>query len=185
MPTMYIISGPNGAGKTTAAKTILPEYYKIFQFVNADEIARGLSPFAPESVSFLAGKIMLKRLYELIDTMEDFGFETTLTTLAYKKIIRLAKDKGYSVKLLFLWLSSPDIAKLRVKKRVSEGGHNIPPDIIERRYLKGLKNLPDFLQLADEWLLINNSMGDYKWIAKKENQQTEIFNFKLWEKLKS
>jgi len=184
MPTMYIIAGPNGAGKTTAAKTVLPEYYNVVQFVNADEIAKGLSPFAPESVSFQAGKIMLKRLDELIAEKEDFGFETTLTTLSYKKLIAFAKEKGYSVRLLFLLLSSSDIAKQRVKKRVSEGGHNIPEDVIERRYFKGLKNLRGFLSLADEWLLIDNSTGEYCWIAKKENKQTEIYNFDIWEKLK-
>lgn len=102
MSVMYIIAGPNGAGKTTAAKTVLPEYYEVVQFVNADEIAKGLSPFAPETVSFQAGKIMLKRLRELIEENENFGFETTLTTLSYKNILRTAKNRGYTIRLLFL-----------------------------------------------------------------------------------
>lgn len=183
MPVMYIIAGPNGAGKTTAANTILPDYYGVVQFVNADEIARGLSPFAPETVSFQAGKLMLKRLHELIVGKEDFGFETTLTTLSYKPFLNHAKQKGYFIRLLFLWLSSPAIAKQRVKKRVSEGGHNIPEEIIVRRFHKGIKNISAFLDIVDEWLIIDNSAGDYQWVAKKEKGKTEILNFEVWEKL--
>ncbi len=181
MPVMYIIAGPNGAGKTTAAKTILPDYYGVIQFVNADEIAKGLSPFAPETVAFKAGKLMLKRLQELIAEKEDFGFETTLTTLSYKRLLNQARQKGYF--LLFLWLSSPAIAKQRVKKRVSEGGHNIPDEIIVRRFHRGIKNISSFLNIAHEWLIIDNSAGDYQWVAKKEKGKTEILNFEVWEKI--
>lgn len=131
---MYIIAGPNGAGKTTAAFTLLPVFFNINQFVNADEIAKGLSPFAPESVALESGRIMLTRIRTLIGEKEDFGFETTLTTLAYKEYINQAKRKGYIVKLVFLWLSSPEVAKERVRKRVTEGGHNIPEEVIDRRY---------------------------------------------------
>ena len=184
MPTVYIIAGPNGAGKTTASNTLLPEFFGINQFVNADEIAKGLSPYAPESVSVESARIMLGRIKTLIKEEENFGFETTLTTLAYKNYIKLAKDKGYIVKLLFLWLNSPQVAKERVKKRVSEGGHNIPNEVIERRYFKGIKNLPDFLLLADDWLIFDNSSGEYEAVAKKENNVQEIFNLAVWEKLK-
>jgi predicted ABC-type ATPase len=184
MPTMYIIAGPNGAGKTTASNTLLPEFFGINQFVNADEIAKGLSPYAPESVSLESARIMLGRIKTLVKQAESFGFETTLTTLAYKNYIKLAKDSGYTVKLIFLWLNSPDIAKERVKKRVSEGGHNIPDEVIERRYYKGIKNLPDFMMLADDWLIFDNSAGEYEKVAKKENNEQEIFNLAVWEKLK-
>jgi len=136
MPTIYIISGPNGAGKTTAAKTVLPEFFNIYQFVNADEIAKGLSPFAPESVAFEAGRIMLSRIRTLIKEKENFSFETTLTTLSYLKYLETAIGNGYIIKLIFLWLNSPEIARQRVKKRVSEGGHDIEDNIINRRYGK-------------------------------------------------
>jgi predicted ABC-type ATPase len=183
MPTMYIIAGPNGAGKTTASNTLLPDFFGINQFVNADEIAKGLSPFAPETVAIESARIMLARINTLINQGESFGFETTLTTLAYKNYINKAKENGYTVKLLFLWLNSAEIAKERVKKRVSEGGHNIPPDVIERRYKKGINNLSLFLNLADDWLLFDNSSGDYSIIAKKEGVEQKIFNLAVWEKL--
>ena len=149
MPVLYIIAGPDGAGKTTASYTLLPEVFGINQFVNADEIAKGLSPFSPELVALESGRIMLARIKTLIKEKQSFGFETTLTTLTYKNYIREAKDAGYTVKLIFLWLNSPELAKERVKKRVTEGGHNIPDNVIERRYVKGIKNLRLFLGLAD------------------------------------
>jgi predicted ABC-type ATPase len=184
MPTLYIIAGPNGAGKTTASNTLLPEIFGINQFVNADEIAKGLSPFAPESVAAQAGRIMLTRIKMLIKEKQSFGFETTLTTLAYKNYISTAKKAGYIAKLIFLWLNSPELAKERVRKRVMEGGHNIPAEVIERRYFKGIKNLPFFLALVEEWLIYDNSGGNYELIAKKENNQQEIFNLDTWKKIK-
>ena len=156
----------------------MPDYYEVVQFVNADEIVKGLSPFAPESVSFQAGKIMLKRMHELINEKENFGFETTLTTLSYKGFLNRAKQNGYTIRLLFLWLSSPAIAKQRVRKRVLEGGHSIPEDVITRRYYKGIKNLFSFLDISDEWLIINNSAGDYEWIAKKEKTKLKFLTLK-------
>jgi predicted ABC-type ATPase len=140
MPELFIISGPNGAGKTTAAKTILPETLGIKEFVNADEIARGLSPFNPEKASFEAGRIMLNRIRQLMKDKRDFSIETTLSSKTYFPLIREMKKKGYTLTLIFLWLSNVEIAKSRVAKRVSEGGHNIPKDVIERRYNRGLIN---------------------------------------------
>lgn len=136
---LYIISGCNGAGKTTASFTILPEILDCKEFVNADEIAKGLSPFQPEKVSFEAGRIMLHRIKELMEEGENFAFETTLSTRSYKNKIIEAKQKGYAVTLLFFWLQTVDLAKERVKIRVAEGGHNIETEVIERRYKKELK----------------------------------------------
>jgi predicted ABC-type ATPase len=132
---LYIIAGCNGAGKTTASFTILLEILDCKEFVNADEIAKGLSPFQPEKVSFEAGRIMLHRIDELLSENESFAFETTLATKSYKNKIMEAKEKGYRVTLLFFWLQTIELAKERVKTRVLEGGHNIKPEIIERRYL--------------------------------------------------
>ncbi|MBK8846823.1 MAG: zeta toxin family protein [Bacteroidetes bacterium] len=165
---LYIIAGCNGAGKTTASFTILPEIIDCKEFVNADEIAKGLSPFQPEKVAFEAGRIMLKRIDELLKSNENFAFETTLSTRSYKSKIREAKDKGYTITLLFFWLQNVELAKERVKIRVSEGGHNIESEIIERRYYRGIKNLFEiYLPIADGTLIFDNSNGQHELLAEK------------------
>ena len=130
---LYIIAGCNGVGKTTASYTILPEIIDCKEFVNADEIAKGLSPFQPETVSFEAGRIMINRINDLLNENESFAFETTLSSRSYKNKILKAKEQGYTITLLFFWLNNIELAKERVKTRVKEGGHNIPEDVIERR----------------------------------------------------
>ncbi len=109
MPNLYIISGCNGAGKTTASYTVLPEMLQCKEFVNADEIAKGLSPFQPEKVAIEAGRIMLKRIKELLDSNADFAFETTLATKSYAKTVLDAQAKGYHVTLLYFWLNSKNV----------------------------------------------------------------------------
>ena len=166
---LYIIAGCNGAGKTTASFTILPEILDCKEFVNADEIAKGLSPFQPEKVSFEAGRIMLNRINDLLSEGENFAFETTLSTKSYKNKIFEAKEKGYRVTLLFFWLQSIELAKERVKMRVSEGGHNIQTDVIERRYIRGIQNLFDiYLPIVDGALIFDNSEGQHELIADKQ-----------------
>lgn len=157
--TLYIIAGPNGAGKTTAAKTLLPALWQCREFVNADEIARGLSPFNPESMSLQAGRLMLQRVNSLLEGEESFSVETTLSTRSYVRLIEKAHDRGFRVSLLFLWLHSPEMARLRVNQRVSEGGHNIADEVIRRRYAAGIRNLFElFIPLADEWAIYDNSV---------------------------
>lgn len=134
MPNLYIIAGCNGAGKTTASFTILPEMLNCDDFINADEIARGLSPLNPDKAAIEAGRIMLSKIDRLIENKQDFAFETTLSTKSYAKTITRAKSSGYQITLLFFWLDSPDLAIERVKTRVIEGGHNIPEPVIIRRY---------------------------------------------------
>lgn len=165
---LYIIAGCNGAGKTTASFTILPEILDCKEFVNADEIARGLSPFQPEKVSFEAGRIMLERINELLNENESFAFETTLSTRSYKNKITKAKQKRYTTTLIFFWLQNTELAKERVKTRVLEGGHNIEAHVIERRYFRGIKNLFDlYLPIIDEALIFDNSEGKHELIAEK------------------
>ena len=167
---LYIVSGCNGAGKTTASYTILPEILNCKEFVNADEIARGLSPFQPEKVSIEAGRIMLKRIDELLHDNKSFAFETTLASKSYKNQIEEAKSKGYDVTLLFFWLQTIDLAKQRVKARVLSGGHNIEINVIERRYINGIKNLFDiYVPLVDNVLIIDNSEAKHQFIARKAN----------------
>ncbi len=167
MPNLYIFAGPNGAGKTTAAYTLLPEILEVFEFVNADEIARGLSPFNVESVAFEAGRIMLQRIDFLIAKGIDFAFETTLSTRSYVQTIRRAKEAGYEITLFFVYLSSPEMAVNRVAKRVSMGGHNIPQDVIYRRYERALTNLFTlYLPICDSFMFINNSGDEPVEVAK-------------------
>jgi predicted ABC-type ATPase len=165
---LFIIGGCNGAGKTTASFTILPEIINCKEFVNADEIAKGLSPFQPEKVSFEAGKIMLNRINELLLQEQSFAFETTLSTRSYKNKILEARKKGYNITLLYFWLESMNLAKERVKLRVQEGGHNIPEDVIERRYYKGIFNLFEiYIPNVDSYLLFDNSEGKHNLVSSK------------------
>lgn len=165
---LYIIAGCNGAGKTTASFTILPEILNCKEFVNADEIAKGLSPFQPEKVSFEAGRIMLNRINQLLEDKVSFGFETTLSTKSYKNKIIAAKKDGYHSTLLFFWLQNIELAKERVKTRVNEGGHYIPEDVIERRYRNGIRNLFDiYMPIVDEILIFDNSNQRTDLIAEK------------------
>ena len=182
---LYIIAGCNGAGKTTASFTILPEIIECKEFVNADEIAKGLSPFQPEKVSFEAGRIMLNRINELLKENKSFAFETTLSTKSYKNKIVEAKSKNYNVTLLFFWLQNVELAKERVKIRVREGGHNIESDVIERRYLNGIRNLFEiYLPLVDGALIFDNSLGKHELIAHKTIEELTIINENKFNKLK-
>ena len=157
---LYIIAGCNGAGKTTASKTILPKSLLVKEFVNADEIAKGLSPFNPEGVAIEAGRLMLKRIDELLKAGESFSIETTLATKSYINLVRRAQREGYMVHLLFFWLDSVELAKRRVARRVLLGGHNIPLPVIERRYKAGIKNLFElFMNEVDIWTLYDNTEG--------------------------
>lgn len=155
---LYIIGGCNGAGKTTASYTVLPDILDCREFVNADEIARGLSPFNPTDVAIEAGRLMLKRIEELLAREESFSIETTLATRSYVNLVHRAHDKGYHVTLLFFWLNSPELAIQRVAERVSKGGHNIPEDIIRRRYVSGIQNLFNlYVPEVDAWSIYDNS----------------------------
>ncbi len=165
---LYIIAGCNGAGKTTASYTILPEIIACKEFVNADEIAKGLSPFQPETVAFESGRIMINRINELLKDNQSFAFETTLSTRSYRNKIIQARTQGYTITLLFFWLNNIALAKERVKIRVIEGGHHIPENVIERRYLKGIYNLIDiYLPIVDGALIFDNSYGKHQLIAQK------------------
>jgi len=172
---LYIIAGCNGAGKTTASFTILPEVLDCEEFINADEIAKGLSPFQPESVAVQAGRIMLTRIDELLQKGETFAFETTLATKSYKQKIEWAQANGYEVTLLFFWLDSPNMAKKRVAQRVAEGGHSIPSQTIERRYHNGIANLfAIYIDMVDICYIFDNSEGRKELIAQKERHKDII-----------
>lgn len=182
MPDLYIISGCNGSGKTTASYTILPEILNCMEFVNADNIAHGLSPFNPESVALKSGRIMLKRIRELIVAQVDFAFETTLSTRSYVSLVEQAQQAGYKVSLLYFWLASPELAIARVAKRVSNGGHHIPAEVIRRRYYRGIYNLYKlYMPVCDQWTVIANMDLSPQVIAKYDNSGKMIFNKNTWD----
>lgn len=175
-PSLYIIAGCNGAGKTTASFTILPQILDCKEFVNADEIARGLSPFQPEKAAFEAGRIMLRRIDELLVLGENFAFETTLATKSYKSTVIEAQQRGFVVRLLFFWLDNVQLAIQRVAQRVSKGGHDIPVDVIYRRYSRGIKNLFEiYLPIVTEVMILDNSSGDAQLIAERGLEDSELF----------
>lgn len=184
--TLYIIAGCNGAGKTTASITVLPEILQCKEFVNADETAKGLSPFNPESVAIEAGRLMLQRIKFLLQGNESFAIETTLSTKSYANLVKEAKLNGFQVQLLFFWLLTPDHAIERVAQRVKEGGHNIPVDVIRRRYQAGIENLFNiYIPIVDSWMLIENQSNPRIIIAIGKQHDTRISNNELFEKIKA
>ena len=185
-PNLYIIAGPNGAGKTTASFNLLPEVLHCPNFVNADEIARGLSPFAPELVAFQAGRIMLQRIDELLTQKVDFAIETTLATRSYVNLVHRAQELGYKVHLIFFFLENEEQAIRRVAQRVSMGGHNIPEDDIRRRFKRGIYNLLHlYLPICDGVLVYNNAHGEAILVAKKGNSEgnVQIYKQDMWNQL--
>jgi len=181
---LYIIAGPNGAGKTTASFTILPEMLDCEEFVNADEIARGLSPFNPESVELRAGRLFLLRINKLLAEEATFAFETTLSTKSFVSFARKAKNAGYKITLLFFWLESDKIAVKRVKIRVQEGGHNIPTIAIKRRYERGIKNLVNlYIDIVDQWAILDNSRSTSEMIASFSSSSLKVSNSDIYNQI--
>jgi len=168
---IIIIGGSNGAGKTTFAREFLPQEAHCFTFINADLIAAGFSPFAPELAAIKAGKLMLKTIDELVEKGESFAFETTLSGNGYAQAVPKWRKMGYHVKLFFLQLPNVEMAIDRVAERVQQGGHNIPEATIRRRYDAGLKNFDQkYKSLVNLWLHYDNSGTDPKLIDWNENE---------------
>ena len=180
-PNLYIIAGPNGAGKTTFAREFLPHYADCYEFVNADLIAGGLSPFQPDRVAIQAGKLMLEQIYSLGKRGVDFGFETTLSGKTYAHLRRELKKCGYVIHLFFLWVSDVDLALKRIADRVKNGGHNLPENVVRRRFKKGLQNLfRIYRPLLDTWVLLDNSTDTPNLIALEELSKLTILNTILY-----
>ncbi len=177
-PTVYVIAGPNGAGKTTFASRYLPQFAGCREFVNADLIAAGLSPFNPESQSAAAGRLMLDRIDELSAAQTTFGFETTLAGRAHARRLRAMKtDFGYRVSMFFIWLPSVDQAIARVATRVREGGHNIPESTIRRRYDLGIKNFASlYIPVLDEWFVYNGSSRPAEIMVGQQDGNRRVYD---------
>jgi predicted ABC-type ATPase len=164
-PTIYLVAGCNGAGKTTFAREFLPSI-GVIRFLNADEIARGLSPLDPSVVAFKAGRLLLGELRELIDRHETFALESTLSGRTYVKLLEEAKQRGYAIELHFVWIPDVREAIRRVRQRVIEGGHDVPVDDIRRRFARSIQHLlDDYTSLADRWALWDNSTPPARLLA--------------------
>ncbi len=160
MKQVIIIAGPNGAGKTTFAREYLPQEAATVDFINADLIASGLSPFAPETVAIEASKLMLARIQECCRQEKSFGLESTISGKTYLRLIPKWQHQGYFVVLHFLRLPSVELAIKRVELRVKHGGHHIPDDVVKRRYERGLMHLHDYQNTVDEWKIWDTSLGE-------------------------
>jgi predicted ABC-type ATPase len=181
MPNVYLIGGPNGAGKTTIALTLLPHYLGCYEFVNADLMAAGISPFRPESVALQAGRLMLERLRILADSQVDFALESTLASRSFAPFLRSCRERGYSVHLLYVWLSSQQLAVERVAARVLAGGHNIPEETILRRYEAGRRNFANlYLPLADKWRVFDNTQKPVLVAEGERNGNRNIYDAAVW-----
>jgi predicted ABC-type ATPase len=183
-PNLYIIAGPNGAGKTTFARKFLPEYVKCLDFINADLIAGGISPFVPEKAAIQAGRIMIERIRSLSKKKQDFGFESTLSGRSFVSLLQELKEKGYRLHLFFLWLPSADLAIERIADRVRHGGHNIPETVVRRRFHKGLSNFTKLYQpLLDSWFIMDNSGVTPRMIAFENNGVRKIIIPEIFEEI--
>jgi predicted ABC-type ATPase len=186
-PHIIVIAGPNGSGKSTTAPSLLKGTLGVTEFVNADVIAEGLSAFQPEGAAFHAGRIMLERIHHLAKERVDFAFETTLASRTFAPWIDELKQTGYIFHLVFLWLPSAEFAVARVAERVRIGGHNVPEEIVRRRYNKGMSNFFQIYRpLADTWRLYNNSdqSGPDLIAAGGVNTQEVIYKSAIWNTVK-
>jgi len=184
-PNLYIIAGPNGAGKTTFAKEFLPHHAKCENFVNADLIASGLSPFSPEAATMRAGRLLLEQIHLLASRRSDFGFETTLSGITYVSFLQRLKTKGYRVRLFFLWIPTVEMALARITDRVRRGGHDIPENVVRRRFHKGLQNLfTRYRPVLDSWMLFDNSGTVPQLIAREELGELQVFDQALFARIR-
>ena len=159
---VIIIAGPNGAGKTTFARSFLPAEAHCPRFINADLIAAGLAPFGPEAAAVKAGRLMLREMAQCAVRGDSFALETTLSGLMYLRHIRQWREQAYHVSLFFLALPSAEVAVARVAERVRQGGHDIPRNVVERRFHAGLTNFETvYKRLVDEWMLFDTSTDPF------------------------
>jgi predicted ABC-type ATPase len=172
---VYVIAGPNGAGKTTFAREFLPKYAKSTNFVNADLIAQGISPFSPEAAAVRAGKLVLSEIGSFAKRRVSFAFETTLSGRTYLNLIRQLRRAGYKVHIFFLWVDTVEITSARIRERVLKGGHDVPLSVQRRRFARSIRNfLVEYRTLADSWYLFNNSGEDPETVAVLELEKLHI-----------
>ena len=180
-PTLYVIAGPNGVGKTTFADSYLPVEAKQVEFVNAGLIARGLSPYDPDSVTIEAGRIALKRIRELIAQRKGFTWETTMSGRSAVGWLREARTAGYLLKAYFLWVGDPEVALRRIRQRVVEGGHNIGEQVSRRRFYRTIQNfLMLYRPLMDSWKLYDNDLPAPRLLAVEKAGKLVVRDQRQW-----
>jgi predicted ABC-type ATPase len=185
MPNVIVIAGPNGAGRSTAAPALLRDLLGIEDFVNADDIARGLSAFNPEGAAMEAGRLMLARLRQLAAEERDFAFETTLASRSFAPwIAGLKREQEYSFILYYLWVPAPEISIGRVAGRVRKGGQHVPPEVVRRRWAGGIRNFFDLYQpLADKWELYNNAVTPRELVADGRKTLARVYDNAIWRRV--
>ena len=186
-PQLVVIAGPNGAGKSTSARVLVPEAIGLYDFVNADDIARGISPYHSETVAFEAGRVMLQRIKQLWRERRDFAFETTLAGRTYVRILERMRSDGYAIHLIFIALDSADLAIERVAHRVRLEGHGIPNDVIRRRFVVGIRNFfQHYMPLVDTWSFYDNSdMGIPRLVATGQRTRAEVVESARWQQFRA
>ena len=183
-PNVYIIAGPNGAGKTTFAREFLPNYANCRNFINADLIAEGISPFWPEAAAVRAGRLMLGEIALSMRRGEDFGFETTLSGRGHLNLVRQLKKRGYFVHFFYLWVPSVELALVRIRERVLRGGHSVPEAVVRRRFGRSMHNfLVHYRAFADSWTFYDNRGKPPQIIASAEGKQVRIVETRLYNEL--
>jgi predicted ABC-type ATPase len=181
-PVVVVIAGPNGAGKSTAAPYLLRDALSLTEFVNADQIAAGLSAYAPQTVAIEAGRIMLKRIKELATAGKSFAFESTLSSRTFARFLLHCKQAGYEVRVFYVVLPTVDLAIERVKLRVQRGGHDIPLDDIQRRFHRSRDNFLNLYKpLADHWSVLDNATGKLDVIASGTSKRTTVKDKSKWQ----
>lgn len=181
---VYIIAGPNGSGKTTFAVKFLPEYVKCPNFVNADLIAAGLSPFSPGAAAIKAGKLVLEQIRRFANAGVDFAFETTLAGKLYVNLFKSLKAKKYKIHLFFLWIPDADLAVSRIKSRVEQGGHDVPVRDVLRRFDRSVSNFFGLYQpFLDSWMLFNNAGPVPVLTAEKKSGKIKIIDKTLYDSI--
>lgn len=185
MLNLHVIGGANGAGKTTTAVHLLPDFLACHEYVNADAIAAGLSPFRPQTVALQAGRLMIERVHALAESKEDFAFETTLASRSFVPFLRNCQSGGYGVHVIYLWLQTVELAVERVRRRVASGGHDIAETVIRRRSEAGQRNFVElYLPLADDWRAFNNSAQSLSLIAAGGlNLPTIVNDQQVWQSI--
>ncbi len=179
-----MIAGPNGAGKTTFAREFLPNYADCNDFINADLIAQGVAPFSPAAASFRAGRLMLEEINFHAKRGGDFGFETTLSGRTYLGLIRRLKRRGYKIHFFFLMVPTVGLALTRIRRRVLEGGHDIPEPVVRRRFDRSIQNFFAYYRpLGDSWILFDNSGATPAVVALEKQGKPRIINRELYESL--
>ncbi|OGR86501.1 MAG: hypothetical protein A3A86_03950 [Elusimicrobia bacterium RIFCSPLOWO2_01_FULL_60_11] len=183
-PKVYIIAGSNGSGKTTFAMEYLPKHVGQVDFINADLIARGLSPLDADNMDFKASRIFLERIKEVAKSGKDFAFETTLSGKTYVPLLKKMKGMGYFISMFYLWIPNSALALQRIKGRVLEGGHDVPDAIVRRRFKKTLWNLFHvYDQLLDQLMIFDNSSEEPRALFEQAGHRNQIFDQELYSRI--